>query len=32
LIKGAKAFSKKIIAILDLRSSSSASTTQTEVK
>ena len=32
LIKGAKAFSKKIIAILDPRSSASASTTQTEVK
>ncbi|KAM0885692.1 hypothetical protein ACQ4PT_030157 [Festuca glaucescens] len=32
LIKGAKAFSKKIIAILDPKSSASASTAQTEVK
>ena len=32
LIKGAKAFSKKIIAILDPKSSTSASTAQTEVK
>ena len=32
LIKSAKAFSKKLIAILDPTASSSASTTQTEVK
>ncbi|KAM0930516.1 hypothetical protein ACQ4PT_000917 [Festuca glaucescens] len=32
LIKGAKAFSKKIIAIIDPKSSASASTAQTEVK
>jgi hypothetical protein len=32
LINGAKSFSRKIIAILDPRSSTSASTAQTEVK